>query len=395
MAPSEYFGPYPLRSYSVRNRNGVFGGKINPSGKIGAERGGRLRLKHIDRVRAIAVLFMIEVHTAAIIPPEGISVGHPAAFVAAAFGGMAAPMFVTISGWGMYGSAKRRASGGHGFSEWARWILPRVTILCICQLAVNILLNVDRGGRFEWQTPGVLTLLAFAAMLSPVLVRLGSSERLLAMLLMCFSPLLLGGYAGSEMGWFERVGSEGMEQWLSRFLWNGTYPVAPWLFFVLLGTLLHDLGEDPSTRERGIALGLLATSATLFIAIVEDVEWALTSGEAVLTFFPASTPFLVVSGTMVALLIRFLEGEEGTGGEPYMGERISFLEPTGRLSLTIYVSHFAVLGVVASVMEGEARLGVFSAFAATVLHTLIWIPLAYWHEKKIPNYSLEGILRSM
>ena len=49
-----------------------------------------MRFGHIDRIRAIAVLCMVEVHTAAIIPPEGISVGHPAAFVAAAFGGIVA-----------------------------------------------------------------------------------------------------------------------------------------------------------------------------------------------------------------------------------------------------------------------------------------------------------------
>ena len=64
-----------------------------------------MRLSHIDRIRAIAVLCMVEVHTAAIIPPKGVSVGDPAAFVAAAFGGMAAPLFVMISGWGIYMSA--------------------------------------------------------------------------------------------------------------------------------------------------------------------------------------------------------------------------------------------------------------------------------------------------
>ena len=53
--------------------------------------GGSLRLKHLDRVKAIAVLCMVQVHTAAIIPPEGITVGHPAAFVAAAFGGWPLP----------------------------------------------------------------------------------------------------------------------------------------------------------------------------------------------------------------------------------------------------------------------------------------------------------------
>ena len=57
-----------------------------------------MRLSHIDRIRAIAVLCMVEGHTAAIIPPKGVSVGDPAAFVAAAFGGMAAPLFVMISG---------------------------------------------------------------------------------------------------------------------------------------------------------------------------------------------------------------------------------------------------------------------------------------------------------
>ena len=53
-----------------------------------------MRLGYIDQMKAIAILFMVEVHTAAILPPEGITVGHPAAFVAAAFGGMAAPLLL-------------------------------------------------------------------------------------------------------------------------------------------------------------------------------------------------------------------------------------------------------------------------------------------------------------
>ncbi len=354
----------------------------------------RSRLKHIDRVRGIAVLCMVEVHTAAILPPEGITVGHPAAFVAAAFGGMAAPMFVTISGWGMYGSAKRRSSEGHNYSDWVGWIVPRVVLLFLCQLLVNVLLNVDRGGRFEWQTPGVLTLLAFAALLSPILVRISQSQRSLAMLLMCASPMLIGVAAGQEMSWYDRVGSEGLEGWLARFLWNGTYPVAPWIFYILLGTLLHDLGSDARAREKGVALGMLATTVTIFIAILEGKEWALTSGEAVLTFFPASMPFLVVSGTIVALVMRLLEGEEGSGGSPALGDRMSFLEPVGRLSMTIYVSHFAVLGAVAVVMEGEPRLGVAQALGATLAHTLVWIPLARLHEERVSGFSLEGLLKA-
>mgnify|MGYP001239555761 CR=1 FL=1 len=355
--------------------------------------GSGLRLSHIDRTRAIAVLCMIEVHTAAIVPPEGIAVGHPAAFVAAAFGGMAAPMFVTISGWGMYRGASRRVEEEYTAAQWARWIVPRATLLFLCQLLVNILLNVERGGRFEWHTPGVLTLLAISAAICPIFVRVSRRQRSLAMLLLCISPILLGSHSGQELGWFERVDASDVEEWVARLLWNGTYPVFPWMFFVILGTLLHDFSEEPRTRERSIFLGTLATAVTIAISVIGEVDWALTSGEAVLTFFPASMAFLVVSGTMVALLMRMLEGGEVSGGSPFMGNRLSFLEPAGRLSLTIYVSHFAVLGAVAMAMEGEPRMTLLPAFSFTILHTVIWIPIAALHEKRVPWLSLEELLR--
>lgn len=76
-----------------------------------------------------------------------------------------------------------------------------------------------------------------------------------------------------------------------------------------------------------------------------------------------------------------------------MGDRLSFLEPAGRLSLTIYVAHFAILGAVALMMEGEPRLALVPAFFVTILHTLAWIPLAVVHERTIPWFSLEAILR--
>jgi uncharacterized membrane protein len=353
-----------------------------------------MRLGHIDRMRGIAILCMVEVHTAAIVPPEGVTVGHPAAFVAAAFGGMAAPMFVTISGWGMYHSAHRRSKEGYSPADWVGWLLPRVAVLALCQLRVNLLLSVERGGRFEWHTPGVLTLLAIAAMLAPFLVRLSIVPRSALMLAMAASPLLLGDAAGPDLGWFDRVDSGNPTEWVARLLWNGTYPAAPWMFYILLGTIIHDLGKQPRIRERNIAIGLLATSVTVMVAVVEEVAWALTSGEAVLTFFPASMPFLVVSGTMVMLTMRLLEGTEAEGGEPSMGGRLDFLEPAGRLSLTIYVSHFAVLGLVAMALEGEPRLGPIPAFTVTISHTLVWIPLAMAHERAIPGYSLERLLRT-
>lgn len=355
-----------------------------------------MRLSHIDRIRAIAVLCMVEVHTAAIIPPAGMSVGDPAAFVAAAFGGMAAPLFVMISGWAIYMSASRRMMGGlTSADEWASWMVPRVALLASCQLLVNLLLNADRGGRFEVHTPGVLTLLAIAALLAPVLVRLGMEIRIFLMLVMISSPMIMGDVSGTDWSWWDRVASDGMSEWLSRLLWNGTYPAVPWMFYVLLGTLVYDLSDSPRTRERIIAIGLIATIITLLISVREKVPWALTEGDAVLTFFPASSSFLVVSGFFALLAHRILEGEESSGGEPFGGDKLSFLEPLGRITLTVYVAHFAVLGLVAYAMQGEPRLELVPAFAVTIGHTLMWIPLAKAHQELIPEISFEGLLRKL
>lgn len=355
-----------------------------------------MRLSHIDRIRAIAVLFMVEVHTAAIVPPRGMSVGDPAAFVAAAFGGMAAPLFVMISGWGIYMSASRRMRGGlTGVSDWTSWMIPRVALLASCQILVNLLLNVERGGRFEVNTPGVLTLLAIATILAPMLIRLSMEIRIGLILLLISSPVILGDASGFDWIWWDRVASDGTLEWMARLLWNGTYPAVPWMFYVLLGTVVYDLSDRRTTRERIIAIGLIATAVTFLISEIERVPWALTEGDAVLTFFPASPSFLVVSGTFALLAHRIMEGSESSGGKPWRGDSLSFLEPLGRITLTVYVLHFAVLGVVAYAMQGEPRLELFPAFAITIGHTLIWIPLAKAHQEFIPKFSLEELLRKM
>ncbi len=336
---------------------------------------------------------MVEVHTAAIIPPKGITVGHPAAFVAAAFGGMAAPMFVTISGWVMYNSAKNKKEMNYSTMDWLNWILPRVIILTLSQLLVNLSLNVNNGGRFEWHTPGVLTLLAISAILAPLIIRLSLSFRISLAFILVFSPILIGEVTNDQLGWFERVSAENWLIWIERLLWNGTYPLFPWLFFSILGTIIFDLSNSPKVREFVIIFGLLTIAISIFYSIVSGKIWALTSGDAVLTFFPASMPFLLVSGTIVVLIMRILEGDELTGGEPRFGEKISFIEPAGRLSLTIYVCHFAILGIVAVIVEDMPRLDVLPAFIFTIGHTILWIPIAHLHERNKISISLENLIR--
>ena len=212
-------------------------------------------------------------------------------------------------------------------------------------------------------------------------------------MLIAILPLVLGEYSGTDWTWWERVHSNGTMEWLQRLILNGTYPVLPWIFFVILGTLIHDFKDNENIRSRLASLGILSIVFSVAYSFHSSIPWALTEGEAILTFFPASFPFLLVSGTFVILTQWFLEGDESEGGLPRGGEVLSFLEPAGKITLTIYVAHFAVLGAVAYLMQGNPRLDIIPAFLATIAHTLIWIPLAIWHQNNIPNFSIEGLLR--
>ena len=355
-----------------------------------------MRLLYIDRIRAIAILAMIQVHTAAIVPPEGITVGDPIALVSAAIGGMAAPLFVTISGWGIYRSAiSRNTKSNDDFRAWAKWILPRIIMLIFCQFLVNFLLSTDRGGRFESFTPGVLTLLAIATIIAPIIIHFSHQTRIVLLIVLAGSQYFIGDLAGNDWTWFERVAQDSFTEWIERLLWNGTYPALPWLAYIMLGSIIFELEGEPSTRDKMMYGGLVITTATLIYSFTSNQMWALPEGDAVLTFFPASTTFIFVSGTFVLMTFRILEGGEIQGGPPTSGQKLAILEPAGRLSLTIYVAHFAVLGIVADMMYGQARLDVIPAFAVTLIHTAIWIPLSILHERFISDYSLEKLLQKL
>ena len=352
-----------------------------------------VRLKHIDRIRGIAILCMVQVHTAAIIPPEGITVGHPIAFISASIGGMAAPMFVTISGWGIYRSAKRRWDAISNIQSWFSWILPRVIILTLCQMLVNISLNLERGGRFLWMTPGVLTLLAIGSIFGPALVKLSHRVKLSLLLILMFSPIFIGDMNGINLSWTERVSSVGILEWFERLILSGTYPALPWLSFIVLGCLIEDLNSNLRKIDPAIKLSLVLIITSILYSIQQSIPWALTEGEAVLTFFPANSMFIFTSGIFVIIIFRILQGNEIQGGEPAGGDKYSWLEPAGRLSLTIYVLHFIFLGIIAYYIQDSPRLEIYLAFTVTIVHTAVWIPLAIIHEKYIPKFSFEELLR--
>ncbi len=341
------------------------------------------RLTHIDIMRAIAILFMIEVHAAATFQPSNISIESPFALLAAMIGGMAAPLFVTISGWGTHRSLQRRLKNNN--HDLMRWVVIRVVVLILCQFLVNII----SYHLFEWHTPGVLSLLAICALTSVAITRLSIKIRLLLLILISISPLIIAEYFIINLSWSTRISSPDLFFWISRVFVSGTYPLFPWLSFFILGGLISDFSKNSRVR-----IGLLFGGAAIFIllfALINNLTWALTSGDALLTFFPASMPFIItaIAGVLLIHEILLTNIQWNEKSILYRG----FIH-MGSLSLTIYVLHFIPFSLYE--LSGiDAKFNIFHSFIIIITYTIMWWFFAILHLKYCKNISLEFILRKL
>ncbi len=355
--------------------------------RLGRERGtSGSRLHHIDGMRALAILFMVWVHIAAAFRPV-TTAPLVALAVSSAFGGLAAPLFVTISGWGLHRSASRRiATAASPFADVGRWLAPRIALLVVCQLIINLLMS----HVFHWSTPGVLTLLALAAVLAPCTAGLATRTRAALAMAFALSPLLLGDLTGLGWTWDQRMGGADLVGTFERLFWNGAYPALPWLAFSLLGSLIADMPR-PRRLTAATAMIPIALAAT-FLLRPEGGELVATIGLASLTFFPASTPFVLVAATTVLWIHLGLEStEESAFWKHRSGRDVMAL---GNLSLTVYVLHFMPLAMLWHTL-GAPRADLLTMSLMVITYTVLWIPLAGLHTRFLPRLSLERLLERM
>ena len=126
--------------------------------------------------------------------------------------------------------------------------------------------------------------------------------------------------------------------------------------------------------------GVLVSAYFLYRSVQDEIPFAQPVGEAMLTFFPANSAFLIAAFSGVLLIWTMLENRQSTIG----------LHHLGRLSLTLYVLHFIPLSVFTNM-----DLNLYSASIITLGYTLLWWPLSVIHQARIPKYSLENAMRNM
>ena len=201
------------------------------------------------------------------------------------------------------------------------------------------------------------------------------------------SATFIGSGGADGLAWSDRIAVDGVSTWALHALLTGTYPLVPWLVFAMAGAWIQC--ADELEQRRGftvVACGGSTISGMLLVRSLQTgVPWALPSGEAYLTFFPANAPFLVAALAGVSIFwwsaLRW----------PQQG---AVLAPVGRMSLTVYVGHFLPLFWVHR-WDESGGWSLNTAMAAVLIYTFVWgVAARQWFTSR-PQWTLERAMRGI
>ena len=197
------------------------------------------RYGQIDSLRGLAVLLMVMVHAAATWNPYTEPQTSVLAYTIAGLGGLAAPLFVTIFGWGLVKSKSTYNS-----------LLKKALLLILLQIFVNLF----SPHLFETFTPGVLSLFALLLLFRPTIIQASESRKNTTIFSIIMASLfVINNYLYKFQGdaiWENRIEYSSVIDMISHLFFTGTYPLFPWIIFAVIGAspwkVRYGGGEDTS-----------------------------------------------------------------------------------------------------------------------------------------------------
>jgi non-ribosomal peptide synthetase-like protein len=337
------------------------------------------RYDSLDIARGLAVVGMIYMH---FVPAEtehgGISL--IASELAIFLEGKSAALFCLLAGmtWELQSTrvspqAPAMASPYACGTGW--YLFRRALTLAVAGVVLHV---------YVWPTE-ILVPLALMMLIATLLVPNKTRARLLTAAL-CIAlipivPMYLGHYietdwnvdgghlADSKFGWVT----------LRYLLFDGNYPLVPWLAFPLLGMVMMAKHRDGTRPMRvwfapSLAIAVLLQLYAIWVRANMDALEALTPYLAS-TWLPTTVPFLLTAGSGALVVVS---GASWLWGAPRPTESSApfrWLGLLGRTSLTHYFLHLCLVYVPLTALLGNDDWSVAIGLLAFASYLAIAIPL--------------------
>lgn len=336
------------------------------------------RMPGIDVARGLAVLGMVLANFRA---KTGAVAGDAEWLMAAAsrLEGKAAALFVVLAGVGIsLRSARARSSGALRQERIA--LLDRAAVLFVLGL---VLLHV-------W-TYDILHM--YGLFLALAAAFLGVSNRALWGLVLIFvgGGIVLQG----RLDWWAPTDRWTWAGATSKLLFNGNYPLFPWMGFLLIGMWLGRLDLRRVRVRRPILMVSLMLWA-IGVALDESVRAAMAEAEVspwmewARAFPRPARPGFVVVGAAgaVAMVCLCIAITDPRAERPW----VQALSSTGQLAFTLYVAHTVAILIPLEhgVLKG-APLAAVTAFGMGFF--ALSIGAAVWWRRRWSHGPLEGLIR--
>ena len=338
----------------------------------------KVRNTHIDSLRGLAVILMVMVHAAATWNPYQSTQTTLIAYIVAGLGGLAAPLFVTIFGWGLINSQS---------------IFRSNAIKALMLIILQIIVNLTSPHLYDTFSPGILSLFAMLILLKPLIIYCSKTPRnFIITILIIFSTLVVSMNFENLQGvndWDYRVAVASNFDFVKHLILTGTYPLFPWITFAIIGAFLGSTGKegnDVPPRNNTVFLliiiGLIYCIITLSLSISKNVIWAHPTKGDYLNFFPANLGFMIASITGVMILGLIINQFN-----------IIIFQNAGKLSLTIYVIHFIPLSLMSN-YEVYYSWNAVEASLVVAIYATTWLIFAFiW--KRYQWLTIDNLIRRL
>lgn len=292
------------------------------------------RWLHIDALRGLAVLLMVIQHVTYWLC--GLSGSSWILRVTGAMGGLAAPIFVTLSGLAVSLTVERHPGCDRLFMTRGLMVI-----------AFGFLLNLLTPQWFSPQSWYILHLIGSALVMAPLLRRMNNPVLLTGILAVIVATILIQNGLETPAKLYNRhLTIPNKPGGIFRFaLAEGFFPVFPWIAFFMAGMLSGRwLITGQSARLWQLGIGLLAIVTVLIGIYLSGWQAVRTSSwirffKWAPSFYPALMPitlFLIATSLLLVYGVASL-------AKSITLRSSNCLVCLGRASLTILILHVVVI----------------------------------------------------